>query len=151
MRLVVLCCVGYTGEFAIYYCKCEWLTESHQSYYQNTAFRSCMSASSMGYTGMHSSYTNRRGVEQSLRMINTPSTVKESQLPSTFSKQSGLHVFTTCSPKLSRSSYFSQASLSSLSSPIDRMRHGVALNCSLNRHTEYVRTVTRPAGYKKLR
>ena len=32
-----------------------------------------------------------------------------------------LHVFTTCSPKLSRSSYFSQASLSLLSSPIVKL------------------------------
>ena len=48
-----------------------WLTESHQFYYQVTAYRSCMSASSMGHTVMHSSYTNRRGVEKSLQMINT--------------------------------------------------------------------------------
>ena len=51
VHLVVLCCVGYAGKFAIYYCKV-WLTESHQSYYQVTAYRSYMSASSMGYTVM---------------------------------------------------------------------------------------------------
>ena len=52
-----------------------------------------MSASSMGYTVMHSSYANRRGIEKPLWMINTLSTVKKSQLPSTF-----WSVFITCSP-----------------------------------------------------
>ena len=141
-----------------------WLTESQQSYYQVTAYRSCMSASSMGYTVMHSSYTNRRGVEKLLLMISTPSTVKESQPPSIRSVSSlvCLHNLQPSYSKLSRSSYFFQASLSSPSSLIvklcsycpcwkvvcrakilliDRMRRAVALNCSLNRHTEYVRQI----------
>ena len=104
-----------------------WLTKSHQSYHQVTAYRSCMSASSTGVTSrlmltsinsehtfMHSSYTNRRGIEKSLGMINTPSAI---QLPKNLSchlrsviSQGCLHNLKPLYSKLSCSSYSSQAS-----------------------------------------
>ena len=70
---------------------------------------------------MHSFYTNRRGVKKSLRMINTPSAIQLSKNLSrhlrSVSSQVCIHILQSSYSKLSCSSYSSQASLSSPSSP----------------------------------
>ena len=111
------CCVGYAGNFAIYYCKV-WLTESHQSYYQVTAYRSCMSPSSMGYTVMHSSYTNQRRRKVVLDDQYTQLSKNLSCHLRSVSSWVCLHNLQPSCSKLSHSSYFFQASLSSPSSSL---------------------------------
>ena len=108
---------------------------------------------------MHSSYTNRKGVEKSLRMINTLSAIQLSKNLShhlrSVSSQVCLHNLQPAYSKLSCSSYSSQASLfavfahwktvvilQSLSeNVINCMRCTVALNYSLSRHTEYIQQI----------
>ena len=73
------------------------------------------------HTVMHSSYTNRRGVEMLLQIINTPPNCQRISA-AIYVLQVSRSVLTTCSlnsySKLSRSSYSSQAFLSLQSSPI---------------------------------
>ena len=65
---------------------------------------------------MHTSYTNRRGFEKSLCMINTPSAIQLGPSMNlchlhSVSSQVYLHNFQPSYSNISRSSYFSQASL----------------------------------------
>ena len=75
VQLVVLCCVGYAGEFAIYYCK-RLLPGSAYSHARlplaGVKSRLRLTFSDSEHTVMHSSYTSRRGIENLLRMMNSP-------------------------------------------------------------------------------